>query len=138
LTRFCIILIFYITINGAVFAANEGLTENQYPDAVKFESARSRRGPPNAASYVPFEIDGGLLSREQQLIFGLVTLNRRQYILGDDGYTYYLRELLKITGFTADEAKLIISQYEGNPQKWLAVLQSISNALISSGTQNDE
>jgi hypothetical protein len=149
LIRFCIILLFCTIINRDVFAESNERAKKQNADTVtKIEPVRNRRGniaPPNVAppspnveSNVLPQIANDLLSREQQLVFGLITLNRRQNIFGDDGRAYYLRELLKITGFSPEEAKQIINKYKENPKKWLATLQEISNILTLSGTQNNE
>jgi hypothetical protein len=84
------------------------------------------------------QIENDLLSREQQLIFGLIMLNRRYHMLREEGYAYYLRELLKVTEFSADEAKETVNKYKNNPEKWTAVLQDIRSMLTVTGTENNE
>jgi hypothetical protein len=91
-----------------------------------------------SAFQFPEEIGKDLLNREQQLIFGLVVLNRRYPTLRNDGYSYYLRELLKTTGYSADEAKKIIADYNDNPKKWLVALENIRNTLIAVESKTNE
>jgi hypothetical protein len=76
------------------------------------------------------EIKNDLLTNEQQLIFGLAVLNRRQLILRNDEYSYYLRELLKVTGFDAAGAVGILAKYKNNPEKYLAFLEEIKRNLV--------
>jgi hypothetical protein len=100
---------------------------------ISFLSAQDKK-PFNANARIQFppEIGNDLLSDEQQLILGLAFLNRRHPMLRDDGYSYYLRELLKVTGFSADEAKKIIEKYKNNPEKYLVILQKTKLSLVGS------
>jgi len=76
------------------------------------------------------EIENDLLTNEQQLIFGLAVLNRKQSVFNDGEYSYYLRELLKVTGFGVDEASGILVKYKNSPEKYLAVLEEIKQNLV--------
>jgi len=76
------------------------------------------------------EIENDLLTNEQQLIFGLAVLNRKQSAFNDGEYSYYLRELLKVTGFEIDDATKILAKYKNNPEKYLAVLEEIKQNLV--------
>jgi hypothetical protein len=76
------------------------------------------------------EVENDLLTKEQQLIFGLAVLNRRQSIFPGGEYSRYLRELLKVTGFSAADAENILMKYKDNPEKYLAVLEEIKQNLV--------
>ena len=95
---------------------------------ISFLSAQQERSFPRRTQ-PPSEIAGDLLTKEQQLVYGLTLLNRRQ-MLQDDGYSYYLRELLNITGFSALEAKEIMAKYRNDPQKYLLFLEKIRQYLV--------
>ncbi|MDR0303433.1 MAG: hypothetical protein LBH98_01500 [Chitinispirillales bacterium] len=76
------------------------------------------------------EIENDWLTKEQQLIFGLAVLNRRYQSLRGEGYSFYLRELLKVTGFNAAEAQEILVKYKDNPEKYITVLEEIKQNLV--------
>jgi hypothetical protein len=123
LIRCCTISVFCIAISLAFFAFA------QEPRSIR---NFGQRAP------LPAEIEEDLLSREEQVIFGLIVLNRRHSTLRDDGYAYYLRELLKSTDYSATEAVEIVNKYKNNPEKWLAVLERLRSSLISAGMEKYE
>ena len=125
MTRKHIILLLF-TISFASFAEIDDKIL-RIPRAL---SARSNTQPQAQAPF-PSEIGNDLLTREQQLIFGLVVLNRRHSVFRGDGYAYYLRELLNVTGYSAEEAKAIIENYKNNPEKYLSVLEKIKENLTT-------
>ena len=125
MTRKYIILLLF-TISFAIFAETGG-------EQIMSRTTRNLTAKNNPQGQVlfPSEITNSALSREQQLIFGLVVLNRRHPMFRDDGYAYYLRELLNVTGYSAEEAKIIIGKYKNNPEKYLSVLEKIKQNLAS-------
>jgi len=76
------------------------------------------------------EIKNDVLTNEQQLVLGLAILNRRQSVFRNGEYSYYLRELLKVTGFDADGAAEILKKYKNNPEKYLAFWEEIKLNLV--------
>lgn len=123
------IILFLFTISFAAFAQDGA--------DVKQERRPIRRAPriernlteQNSNDKIPITIGNDVLSREQQLIFGLTVLNRRQNLFRNDGYTYYLRELLSVTGYSSEEAKAVFDNYKNNPQKYSSVLEEIKQKL---------
>ena len=112
----CIIILICCTAISFLFAAD--------PRRTMFDRVGDSR--PLFAS----EIENDLLTNEQQLIFGLAVLNRRQSVFRNGEYSYYLRELLKVTGFDADGAVEILAKYKNNPEKYLAFLEEIKLSLV--------
>lgn len=126
MTRKYIILLLFI-ISFSVLAADTN--ELQGPQR-KFRASRNLVSP-NSFD-ISTEIGENVLSREQQLILGLVVINGRQNAFrNNDGFAYYLRELLNVTGYSADEAKVIIETFKNNPEKYLSVLEKIKQNLVS-------
>ena len=125
MTRKYIISLLFI-ISPAIFAANDD-DEQRTPRTVRNLTARTANA--QRQELFPNEIENDVLSREQQLIFGLVVLNRRYHAFRNDGYAYYLRELLSVTGYSADEAKAIVERYNNNPEKYLSVLEKTKQNL---------
>jgi len=121
LTR-CFIILIILIINSAVFADGtelRGVPRNQ-------RDLTARRG-----SQIPNEIENDVLSREEQLIFGLTILNRRISVLGEDSYAHFLQELLNITRFSLQEAEAIMVRFRNNPENYLSVLEKIKQNLAS-------
>jgi len=131
LIRLCIILLCFTAINTASLAFVENEGRREAPNHIRRERGVAR-------SPVAAEIDNNLLTKKQQLIFGTVVLNHRFNMLREEGYTHFLRELLRVTEFSANEAVQIISQYRNNPQRWLAYLQEIREILLATGTENEQ
>ena len=132
--RCFIILLCCITINSTVFAFVENEKENApRPSHFRRDRERAAVGSPHS-----FNIQSDLLTKRQQLILGIVILNQRFHTFREEGYAHFLRELLRITEFTNEEAVKIINQYAGRPDKWQAFLQEIRETLLSAGAENDE
>ena len=128
MTRYYIILLCCLLISTKIFAASE--------NELAVETATSRRVGLRQ-TFAP-EIENAVLNREQQLKFGLVVLNQRFYTLREEGYAHFLRELLRITNFSAEEAVAVISGYQNSPQRWIRDLQQIQTILLSTGNDPDE
>lgn len=125
--KFIILLLF--TISFSSFATDTLVSVTERKNIQR--RARSMRNlATNNGFAIPARIDNEALSKEQQLIFGLVAINGRGNALGNDGYAYYLRELLSVTGYSIDEAKAIMEQFNNNPQKYLSVLEKIKQNLV--------
>ena len=131
--RCFIILLCCMAINSAVFAFVE--EENAAP-----RTHLSRRAKERATLNSPYALDisNDLLTKRQQLILGIVVLNQRFHTFREEGYAHFLRELLRITEFSDEEAVKIINQYAGRPERWQAFLQEIRETLLATGTNNDE
>lgn len=113
----CLTILICCTTISFLFAADE-------PRRMTFDRVGDMR--PQFAS----EIKNDLLTNEQQLVLGLVVLNRRQSVFRNGEYSYYLRELLKVTGFDAGGAVEILAKYKDNPEKYLAFLEEIKLSLV--------
>ncbi|MCL2845815.1 MAG: hypothetical protein FWE23_10280 [Chitinivibrionia bacterium] len=133
MTRYYIILLCFMAINSAVFAFVENETAPQRP-----HNFRRERGRADTQSPFTIGIQSDLLTKRQQLILGIVVLNQRFHTFREEGYAHLLRELLRITEFSSEEAIQIINQYMNNPEKWQADLSEIRETLLATGTNNDE
>jgi len=127
--KFTILLLF--TISFFVFADTEDTNSNNEQITPRRSRGTARNITPPNRFGMPTQIGEDVLSKEQQLIFGLVVINGRHNALGEAGFAHYLRELLSVTGYSAEEAKAIMEEFKNTPQKYLSVLEKIKQNLVA-------
>lgn len=65
------------------------------------------------------------LNREKQLIAGVVLLHHSDKYLTNMETNIYIKELLKVTGYSPKDAHRIINKYKNRPDKFKKVLEQI-------------